>query len=157
MTAIAQPPKPGQKLKIVAAYSAFIATLFIDPKNLDGKQWLLIAIAAAGFFCAGVCEWKQHKARKEWEKTQPADTSFVGAPDLPHVKQLISFLIGMGSFMVLGYLWMPHKESGLVGNEWWMLVLIPVSVAGFWYSRRIQKQHDKQFEEWLQARARNSQ
>ena len=153
---ISSPPPPKRKLQTLAFTIACIAMVFIDTQVLDFKQWLLIAVAVCGYLYFGLFEWKIYKAKKAWEKDQPVDTSLVGAPQLPHVRQCISFMIGLSSFLILGSLWMPHKETGLAGNEWWMLVLIPIAVAGFWYARNIQKTYHKAFMEWRQAQSRKS-
>lgn len=156
MNLSAKPPEPGRKRKTFALFTAMIAGLLIDQQNHDWAKLLLIAIGSAGFLYGGFIEWKQYKAIKEWRKTQPVDTTLVGAPQYPHITHTVSFAVGLVSFFTLCYLWVPHMETGLTGNEWWMLALGPVAVLGFVYARRTQKRYDKAFDGWRQAQGRKS-
>lgn len=155
MTPSNEPPVPGRKRQIVAGNTALIATLCLDLQALDWKQYLLILIAVAGFIYAGLLEWKQHKAHKEWIKTQPS-LSLEGAPPYPRYKETIAFLVAILAFFGLCGYCIPRREIGLTGHELWVLVLMPVSAVGFWYARRIQKQYDKVYSKWRESRESNA-
>ncbi|HDS1721650.1 hypothetical protein NPS53_09070 [Pseudomonas putida] len=150
-----EPPLPGRKRQIVAGNAALIATLFLDLQALDWKQYVLILIAIVGFIYAGLIEWEQYKARKEWLKSQP-EGPLVGAPPYPHFTHTVAFMVALVSFCALCAYCAPRREIGLIGNELWVLVLIPVSVTAFWFARRIQKQYGKVYSKWRQGLERNS-
>lgn len=156
MTTLNDPPEPGRKRQAVAGYTALIATLFIDPQAIDWKQWLLILIAAVGFVYVGYIFWVQYKARKEWRKSQPAVVAAVDEPVYPGLKHNAVFMVAITSFFSLCAFCAPRREIGLVGSEWWILLLLPISIAAFWYARRIQDQYNKVYWAWRDAQGRSS-
>ena len=143
----------SSKLQILTFSICFIAMEYIDTTSLDLKQWLLIAVAGCSGFWTLLILWKHEKAEKAWKKEQSADFSLIGAPKQPETKHLVSQAVSFTALACLLFLGMHPKDAFLAGGEWWMLALLPVTVAGFWYTSKIKKTYDMAYFEWRQAQS----
>lgn len=143
------PPKSYTNKRDAAALAGFIAILIANGLDIPGwLQLTLVPVAAACFAFAVLFEWKGLKAEREWRKTQPAALDpLKGAPPLP-LGENIGTMVGIIAFFSLIYLWSPHKDTGITGNELWMLVLLPIAVAAFCYASWSKKKHIKAVEQW---------
>lgn len=140
-------PKQKKPIATLIGLAALIAAQFLTD---DGwLQNVLLTIGVAGFALEGLFVVQYDRAHKKWLASQPDDVDPLrGAPDLPHVKQSIALAIGMGAFFSIAYVCVPLRETGFTNENWWVLLLIPVMLAGFGFASWIQKKYNKAYMTW---------
>ena len=142
-----KPPKTKQSIAWLVAIAAF-ALAGLVPMPV-GAQNLLTLLGLGVFGFGAVIGIKHDRAHAKWLSTQPASVDPMrGSPKLPHVTQLIAFLIGIGSIGALCYLGLPLKDGGFTSADWWLLLLSITALGGFGYASKIQKKHNKAYMEW---------
>lgn len=142
-----KPPKTKQSIAMLAAIAVFVLAGLVPIPTW--VQNLLIVFGLGAFVFWAVIGVIHDKAHKKWLSSQPASADpMSGSPELPHIPQLIAFLIGICSIGALCYLGLPLKEGGFTSADWWLLLLSITALGGFGYASRVQKRHNKAYMAW---------